>query len=65
MFVPTLEFLLKGYLMAKMLGATARGMRGCGKYCACCKVAPGRARTVEKRTTKRRERQSWRREVSE
>jgi hypothetical protein len=64
MFVPTLEFLLKGYLMAKMLGATTPVGIG-GKYCACCKVAPGRARTVEKRTTKRRERQSWRREVSE
>ena len=48
--------------MARMIGKTCPTGPG-GRDCPCCGDAPGRARKAARRTAKRRERQSARREV--
>lgn len=49
--------------MDKMIGRKAPVGPG-GRACACCKVAPGKARKAEKRAVKRSERNGWKREVA-
>lgn len=47
----------------KMLGKMCPHGPG-GRDCACCGDAPGKRRKASRRNAKRRERQSWKREVA-
>lgn len=45
-----------------MIGRTCPVGPG-GRDCACCGEAPGKPRTAQRRTVKRREKQNWKRSV--
>lgn len=47
---------------APMIGSRRHTGPG-GRDCACCNVAPGKARKADKRTAKRSERNKWRRDL--
>jgi len=48
--------------MSKMIGRTIPVGVG-GRGCSCCYPAPGKARKMDKRSRKRSERQSWKKDL--